>query len=68
MSSLIEDINTRIEKVFSKRLSESLAIWIEEFSNFRNSKKLLAKNKYITFSVIHEVLVKGSKIIIEPPI
>ena len=65
---LVNEINEKVEKTFSKRLTDSLTLWIEEFGKYKHSKKLRGKNKHIKDYTLHEIQVKNKKIFIEPPI
>lgn len=65
---IVREINGRIERLFAKRLAETLVLWVEEFSKFKNEPRVKNKNKLITVSTIFEFSVRGTKIFIEPPI
>jgi dynein heavy chain 1 len=65
---IVREINNRIERVFSKRLSDTLVTWTEEFSKYKNEPRSKNKNKLIKSPTNFEFSVKGTKIFIEPPI
>jgi dynein heavy chain 1 len=65
---IVKEINGRIERVFSKRLAETLTAWTEEFSKFKNDPRLKNKNRFIQRPTVFEFTVRGTKILIDPPI
>lgn len=64
----VNEINSRIEKILVKKLSDTLVLWTDEFLKFKVSPASKNKNKLVESSTHHEIHVKGKQVSITPSV